>query len=290
MEFDLVLRTCKADMTSYNGFKWPETGTVSAPDWDPKPECGNGLHGLLHGCGDAGYLSDEPDAKWLVVAVPKGTCVDIDQKVKFPSCEVVYAGTKEEAVRRIAEAYPEAPVVYAQRMTGDYGVSTSGYCGTSTSGDGGTSISGNDGKSTSGYCGTSTSGYGGTSTSGNDGTSTSGNCGTSTSGNGGTSTSGYCGTSTSGHCGTSISGYCGTSTSGYRGTSTSGDDGTSTSGNGGKSTSGDSGTLIITWHDGSRCRTAVGYIGETLDASGSKLEPNVAYKLDNKGNFIKAQS
>ena len=79
-EYDLVLRTCNADMTAYNSFKWPETGTVSAPDWDPKPECGNGLHGLLHGCGDSSYLSNEPDAKWLVVAVPKGTCVDIERE------------------------------------------------------------------------------------------------------------------------------------------------------------------------------------------------------------------
>ena len=33
---------------------------------------------------------------------------------------------------------------------------------------------------------------------------------------------------------------------------------------------------------------AVGYVGETFDASGSRLEPDVAYKLDNKSNFIKS--
>ena len=279
-EYDLVLRTCKADMTAYNSFKWPETGTVSAPDWDPKPECGNGLHGLLHGCGDSSYLSNEPDAKWLVVAVPKGTCVDIERKVKFQSCEVVYAGTKEEAIRRIAEAYPEAPVVYAQRMTGKYGVSTSGDCGTSTSGIGGKSTSGHYGTSISGNCGTSTSGEGGTSISCIRGKSTSGNRGKSTSGDGGTSTSG--------DYGTSMSGYDGTSTSGNCGTSTSGNGGKSTSGYGGTSTSGYYGALIITWYGGNRHRHTVGYIGETLDASGSKLEPNVAYKLDDKGNFVKA--
>ena len=261
-------------------------GNRLGTDWDPKPECGHGLHGLLHGCGDSRYLSNEPDAKWLVVAVPLGTCVDINEKVKFPACEVMYAGTKEEAIRRIAEAYPEAPVVYAQRMTGDYGVSTSGYCGTSTSGDCGTSTSGYCGTSTSGYCGTSTSGKYGTSTSGNDGTSTSGNDGTSISGYWGTSTSGYFGTSTSGNGGKSTSGDWGTSTSGNDGKSISGDWGTSISGYNGTSTSGYRGTLIIVWHDGSR----LGYIGETLDASGAKLEPHVAYKLDNNGNFVKAQS
>ena len=32
----MVLRICKADMTSYHGFIWPEKGHVEAPDWDAK--------------------------------------------------------------------------------------------------------------------------------------------------------------------------------------------------------------------------------------------------------------
>ena len=44
----LVLRTCAADMTAHNGtFTWPESGECAAPDWDPYPSCGRGLHGLL---------------------------------------------------------------------------------------------------------------------------------------------------------------------------------------------------------------------------------------------------
>lgn len=38
----LVLRSCKEDMTSYNGFQWPEKGYVEAPDWEATGECGNG--------------------------------------------------------------------------------------------------------------------------------------------------------------------------------------------------------------------------------------------------------
>ena len=95
-EFDLVLRTCNANMKAYGGFKWPETGTVSAPDWDPKPECGNGLHGLLHGCGYTNYLSKEPDAKWLVVAVPKGTCVDIDRRSSFRHAKLCMQAPKKK--------------------------------------------------------------------------------------------------------------------------------------------------------------------------------------------------
>jgi hypothetical protein len=189
---------------------------------------------LLHGCGDDGLLSKNPNAKWFVVKVLKGTCIDLIGKVKFPKGTVVYAGTREEAVKIIAEAYPGEPVVFANRHSEDDGVSISGYQGTSTSG------------------------------------------------NYGTSTSGILGKSTSGICGTSISGICGKSTSGNYGTSTSGDHGTSISGELGASTSGYGGTLIIKWYDGSRYRTAVAYVGE------NGIEPNVAYKLDVKGKFIKA--
>jgi hypothetical protein len=226
VEYDLVLRTCNAYMIAYNGFQWPESGHVSAPDWDPKPECGHGLHGLLHGCGEYSYLSGEADAKWLVVKVPKNTCVDIDGKVKFPEGEVIFVGSKDDAIKMIADAYPSEPVLYARRIVGDKGVAVSGDYGTSTSG--------------------------------------------------------YFGTSTSGHGGTSISGDYGTSTSGYGGTSASGDSGTSTSGNYGTSTSGIRGTLVIKWYDGSHYRLATAYVGE------NGIEPNVAYKLDRKGNFVKA--
>src|SRR5208283_2200365 len=155
VEYDLVLRTCKADLTSCNGFQWPESGHVSAPDWDPKPECGHGLHGLLHGCGDYSCLSDQANAKWLVVKVPKNTCVDIDDKVKFPEGEVIFAGSKDDAIKMIADAYPCEPIPYAKRMVGGNGVAVSGDYGTSTSGNGGTSTSVYRGTSISGNYGTS---------------------------------------------------------------------------------------------------------------------------------------
>ena len=53
----LILRTCGANMKSHGGFQWPRSGPVSAPDWNPAPECGNGLHGFLRGEGD-GSLAD----------------------------------------------------------------------------------------------------------------------------------------------------------------------------------------------------------------------------------------
>ena len=43
----LVLRTCAADLTSYGGFQWPESGVAEAPDWNTHAAYGNGLHELL---------------------------------------------------------------------------------------------------------------------------------------------------------------------------------------------------------------------------------------------------
>lgn len=62
-----VLRTCKADMTSHQGFRWPKRGPVEAKDWRPTYLCGHGLHGLPWAVGSVGYLDLSDNAKWLVV-------------------------------------------------------------------------------------------------------------------------------------------------------------------------------------------------------------------------------
>jgi hypothetical protein len=182
-----VLRTVKANLTAYNGFVWPRSGPVSCPDWDPKPECGNGLHGLAMGEGDYSLLSSKPNALWMVVRVRTSELVKIDNdKVKFPRGTVIYCGDRLGATNLIKKKHPISKCVYANHVVLDKGVAISGDRGTSTSGHGGTSISGYCGTSTSGSSGTSISGYCGTSTSGHKGTSNSGEYGISTSGHGGT--------------------------------------------------------------------------------------------------------
>ena len=64
-----MLRTCSADMTAHGGFKWPKSGPVSCPDWDPLSKCGHGLHGLLWGGGNLSMLSNADDAVWQVVEI-----------------------------------------------------------------------------------------------------------------------------------------------------------------------------------------------------------------------------
>jgi len=102
----LAIRTCAKDGTAYGGFKWPlEVGaTVTAPDWDSSPKCGNGLHALLDGNGDYSLLSGDVDAVWQVVEVERDSVVAIDdKKVKFESCKIVYSGCMAGAMTMISD-------------------------------------------------------------------------------------------------------------------------------------------------------------------------------------------
>jgi len=249
IEKHLILRTCNADMTSRNGFKWPRSGHVAAPDWNPEPECGNGLHGFLRGEGDGGLADWSSDAVWLVAEVE--TYVDLEGKVKFPAAHVIFAGSRLEATAIVKARYPDAAVIGANVAVEDGRVAVVGYQGTATAGRRGTATAGN--------CGTATAGYRGTATAGNRGTATAGNCGTAT--------AGYRGTATAGDYGTATAGYWGTATAGNRGTATAGE----------------GGMLQIYCYDrNDRRRLAVAYVGE------NDIQPNVKYRLHDSANFVEA--
>jgi hypothetical protein len=221
----LVLRTCDKNLQSYSKFQWPESGPVQAPDWDPEPECGNGLHGLLWGEGSGSLLDWNPSAKWLVCEVDPNEIIELDGKVKFPKCTVVHCGNQISATNYIAEHGGASKAIV-------------GYT------------------ATAGYYGTATAGYYGTATAGYKGTATAGNNGTATAGNNGTATAGYYGTATAGD-------YHGTATAGNYGTTTAGYNGTATAGDGGTATAGEKGIISIAWYDkNNRKRLLTGYIGE----------------------------
>ena len=143
----LILRTCAADMTAHGGFKWPRRGPVSAPDWDPAPVCGHGLHGFLWGGGDVSLASSASDAIWLVVRAVAQDVVDLGSKVKFPRGVVVYAGDRASAVAMIQAAAPSSadPCMYGTATSGDYGTATAGDSGTATAGVRGTATAGDSG-------------------------------------------------------------------------------------------------------------------------------------------------
>ena len=180
-ETALVLRTCKADLTSYGGFQWPsEVGAVvEAEDFNTHKVCGYGLHGWLHGKGDpsaSGSIGDA-DAKWLVVEVLRSEIVELCGKIKFPRCTVRHIGDRLSATTFLLNNEPAA---VGSEVIGAF--VTAGYAGTATAG----------------YAGTATAGNRGTATAGNRGTATAGNRGTATAGDDGTATAGYAGTATAG--------------------------------------------------------------------------------------------
>ena len=247
----IVMRSCPKSMITTNGFQWPKKGIVKCHDWKPTKDCGSGLHGLLSGQNDPGQWYK--DGVILGLEVEKDSIIDLGGKVKFPKCKVVYCGDMSG---------------FCAKYHGTW------YCGTATAGDFGTATAGDYGTAIVGYCGRATAGQGGTATAGDCGRATAWDCGTATAGNHGTATAEYRGTATAGDFGKAIVGNGGTATAGDFGTATAGESGTATAG--------DCGIIIIKWHDGQRCRISTAYVGE------NGIEPNVKYKLDDNGNFIKA--
>ncbi len=165
----LCLRTCSADMTSYNGFVWPREGEVSCEDWSPAARCGYGLHGLPWGEGDGGLLSYDSNAVWLVFEADAKTIVDLEGKVKVPRATVVQVGDRESVTAWLAERAPGRAIAGGTATAGDRGTATAGYRGTATAGDSGTATAGDSGTATAGYRGTATAGYRGTATAGEEG-------------------------------------------------------------------------------------------------------------------------
>jgi hypothetical protein len=235
----LLLRTCSPYGTSYDGFRWPLTvdAWVQCDDWDPTPECGGGLHGLLWGEGDGDLLSWNENAVWLVVEATEWVDIDGD-KVKCPRCIVRHVGDQQSATQYLAERAPiGSAIVGAMVAVGHRRTATVGYRGSATAGIGGSVTAGDHG----------------TATVGNEGTATAGSWGTATAGDGGIATAGD----------------WGAAAADYRGSAMAG--------NGGR--------IQIEWYDSDndRFRLAVGYVGE------NGIEPNVAYRCNNKGEFVRAR-
>jgi hypothetical protein len=122
-------------MTSSGGFVWPKSGRVEAPDWNPDPVCGGGLHGLLDGDGDGNVLDWGDAAIWLVCEIDEH--VNLNGKVKFPSANVVYCGDRQGAtmyIRRVDERNVSA-IVGITLTGGDHSTLTGGDHSTLTGGD-----------------------------------------------------------------------------------------------------------------------------------------------------------
>ena len=98
-----LLRTSDKDGKSHGGFRWPKEGYVEAPDWNPEPTCGGGLHGLPWG--DGGWeLLDATDYTriWQVLEADAQDVVSIDGRKSKARCgNVIYSGNMADAMAKV---------------------------------------------------------------------------------------------------------------------------------------------------------------------------------------------
>jgi hypothetical protein len=151
------LRTTDKDGKAYGGFQWPmEIGAiVTAPDWLPTNDCGNGLHGLLNGLGNPCHLSFETNTVWWIVAA--ANAIDLSGKHKFETCRVISFGSRKLITSQMNALVPGA-VHGLEVVAGHKGTATAGHKGTATAGHNGTATAGDYGTATAGDYGTATAG------------------------------------------------------------------------------------------------------------------------------------
>ena len=223
----LVLRSCRADGGSHNGWKYPLTvgAMVEAPDWNPKAECGGGLHGLLWGQGDTSLLCWDSDAWWQVFECDAADVVEIDKaKCKFRRGVQVFLQQGLSPGFPLAQAYLIAndSRKSPSSVIGDYSkaASSGDYSKAASSGN---------------YSTAASSGYGSKAASSGDYSKA------ASSGDGSTAAS---------------SGYGSTAeASGSRTVAM-------VAGPGGRARAGVAGAFALAWLDGERIRIAVGHVGE----------------------------
>ena len=139
------LRGCAAGGESHSGFVWPLTvgAEVTAPDWNPAPVCGGGLHFLPWGAGDAGLLPDKSEAVYLVVSAVDPVSID-DDKCKAQTCRVEFVGQRHEAANYLAGLGAPYAVPFVALAGGKGSTLTGGYQSTLTGGDGSTLTGGDE--------------------------------------------------------------------------------------------------------------------------------------------------
>ena len=94
-----VNRSGSLDNPAANGFIWPLTvgAVVSAPDWDPKPVCGHGLHGWPWGLSIGDGKNPDYAGTWLVFGAKPTDVVDLNGKVKARAGVIRFVGSWDKA-------------------------------------------------------------------------------------------------------------------------------------------------------------------------------------------------
>jgi hypothetical protein len=94
----------KDGKNGYNDFVWPLTvgAEVEAPDWNPMPKCGGGLHCLPNAKGDWDLLDGY---YWAVLKFNKKDMVQIDgEKCKVRKCKIVFLSENPDGLLKFFNA------------------------------------------------------------------------------------------------------------------------------------------------------------------------------------------
>ncbi len=227
----LVLRKCFEDGASYNGkFQYPDSGLVEAPDWNGKPECGGGLHGLLWGGG--GFDVSTYGTYWLIIEVDDSpdNLVVFNGKCKFHKGNVLLKTSDQAEAIVLLKSHPN----YPKDNVLNYDIDISNTSKTIVSGDGSTLEAGNDSTLKAGDDSTLKAGYGSTLKAGD----------------GSTLEAGYGSTLEAGYGSTLKAGYGSTLKAGYGSTLKAGYGSTLKAGYGSTLEAGYGSVLIVYWYDG----------------------------------------
>ena len=190
-KYDYMIKTLDKNFRGYGGFQYPQKkgALVEAPDWNPAPKCGGGIHGTVAWT-EKHYI--QKNSIWVILKFIRDEAVVIDdEKIKVPRAWVVDWGTAEEMQRKWEE-------FTGAKYEFDYAAQTAGYKSTQTAG----------------YWSTQTAGYESTQTAGDESTQTAGDYSTQTAGSKSTQTAGYKSTQTAGYESTQTAGDESTQTAG----------------------------------------------------------------------------
>jgi hypothetical protein len=268
-----LVRTCKImgnKLISSYDFEWPTTlfTEVHAPDWNPDPVCGQGLHGLIPGQQDPGVWWET--GAHLLVSADRNTLVSLEgnTKSKAPRMTVLAIAYNNGAtlipqlIRQLGYTYPVYKAVIVD-MTEDVDISVGDY-GVATAGD---------------HSHAKASHYG-VAKVGDYSIATVGNFGLANAGYASQAISGSQGRSAAASHSTAIAGYMGVAIAGLYGKAKTGKLGTSMASVGGQAAAGEDGSIQVRYVTGDSYVYHPGRIGKTLDINGNPLLPNTYYKIE----------
>ena len=153
----LLVKCVNKDMTSYNGFTWPQSGPVKPNNWSRNPDCeSGGLFGWPWGLHIGGGKNPRSDMTWIVFSANPKNVINLGDKAKVVPGDdgelpdVVFCGQQADAMYytsagRIAWIEMNAGSASATGESGS--ASATGYSGSAsaTGWSGSASATGNSG-------------------------------------------------------------------------------------------------------------------------------------------------